>query len=72
MLMDNGPTGGNLDDVKKADTVIATGDVVAADTMAANLVKLEPSALAYLRAAEKMNTGETDLDNMIIREISLG
>jgi len=72
MLMDNGPTGGNLADVKKADTVIATGDVVAADSVAAGLFGLKPTALSYVSAARKMDTGESYLENMIIKEISLG
>jgi len=72
MLMDNGPTGGNLADVKKADTVVATGDVVAADSVAAGLFGLEPSALSYVSAARKMDTGESYLENMLIKEISLG
>lgn len=72
MLMENGPTGGSLDDVKQADTVIASSDVVAADTVAAGLFNLDPTALSYLRAARKMDTGETNLDNMIIKEIGLG
>lgn len=72
MLMANGPTGGNLEDVKKADTVIATGDVVAADSVAAGLFGLKPTALACVEAARKMDTGESYLENMIIKEISLG
>lgn len=72
MLMDNGPTGGNLEDVKKADTVIATGDVVAADSVAAGLFGLKPTSLAYVTAARKMDTGESYLENMILKEVRLG
>lgn len=32
LLMRNGPTGGSLSDVKKMDTVIASADMVAADS----------------------------------------
>lgn len=72
MLMDNGPTGGNLEDVKKADTVIVTGDVVAADSVAAGLFGLEPTSLSCVSAARKMDTGESYLENMLIKEIGLG
>ncbi len=72
MLMANGPTGGNLEDVKQADTVVATRDVVAADSVAAGLFGLKPTALSCVAAARKMNTGESYLENMIIKEINLG
>ena len=42
MLMANGPTGGNLDDVKQMDTVIVSPDIVAADSFAATLFGLVP------------------------------
>ncbi|HEY3288558.1 MAG TPA: DUF362 domain-containing protein, partial [Anaerolineae bacterium] len=35
ILRHNGPTGGNIDDVQKIDTVVASTDIVAADSFAA-------------------------------------
>jgi uncharacterized protein (DUF362 family) len=72
MLMNNGPTGGNLNDVRKMDTVIASSDIVAADSFAATLFGLEPEDLAYVRAATAMGLGRSDLANLKIEELSVG
>ena len=45
-----GPTGGSLSYVKKLDTVIASPDIVAADSYAACLFGLKPEDLAYIVA----------------------
>jgi uncharacterized protein (DUF362 family) len=72
MLMDHGPTGGSLDDVKQANTVIASPDIVAADSYAATLFGLKPDDLAYIRAGTEMGLGRSDLDNLKIEEINVG
>jgi uncharacterized protein (DUF362 family) len=72
ILVDNGPTGGSLDDVKKMDTVIASPDIVAADSFAATLFGLQPDDLSYVRAATAMGLGRSDLDSLKIEEISIG
>jgi len=72
MLMNHGPTGGNLSDVKKADTIIASRDVVAADSFAATLFGLKPNDLSYIKKGEKMGLGENNLDQLKIEEINLG
>ncbi len=72
MLMRHGPSGGNLNDVKKADTVIATTDVVAADSYAATLFGLKPDDLSYIRAGAAMGVGRKDLGNLKIEEINVG
>ena len=72
MLMANGPTGGNLNDVKKADTIIASGDIVAADSYAATLFGLKPDDLAYIKKGHKMGLGNKNLDQLKIEEINLG
>ena len=72
VLTTNGPTGGNLDDVRKLDTVIATADIVAADSYAATLFGLQPLDLEYVRAATEMGLGRSDLANLRIEELSLG
>ena len=71
ILTANGPTGGNLDDVKKLDTVILTQDVVAADTYAATLFDVTPMELANIGAAVAMKLGRSDLKNLKIQEINL-
>jgi uncharacterized protein (DUF362 family) len=72
ILMNNGPTGGNLDDVKKLDTLIASADIVAADSYAATLFDLKPDDLAYIRAGVASGLGRSDLSNMKIEEIRVG
>lgn len=72
MLMDHGPSGGNLNDVRLANTVIATPDIVAADTYAASLFGLQPRDLAYIQAGAAMGLGTKDLSRLKIEEINLG
>lgn len=72
MLMANGPTGGNLDDVRKTNTVIASPDIVAVDSYAATLFGLKPADLDYVVAGERMGLGSSQLDYLQIEEIALG
>jgi len=72
MLMTNGPSGGNLDDVREANTVIATPDIVAADSYAATLFGLNPGDLAYVQAGAAMGLGASDLDGLSIEEVIVG
>ena len=72
ILVDHGPGGGSLDDVKKMDTVIVSPDIVAADGYAATLFGLQPDDLAYVRAATAMGLGRSDLDSLKIEEIAVG
>ena len=72
ILMANGPTGGNLDDVKQTNTVIASADIVAADSFAAGLFGVKPSELGYLVEASKRGIGRMDLENLKVQEINAG
>jgi uncharacterized protein (DUF362 family) len=72
ILMANGPTGGDLNDVKKLDTVIASADIVAADSYATGLFGLRPEDIAYIPAAAAMGLGRSDLSNLKIEEIAVG
>ena len=67
-----GPTGGSLSYVKKLDTVIASPDIVAADSYAASLFDMKPEDLPYIVAATGMGLGRSDLENLKIEQISLG
>ena len=71
ILTANGPTGGNLDDVKRLDTVIASADVVAADAYAAGLFGMKPGAMDHIRLAAEMGLGRMDLDAIKIEEIGV-
>lgn len=69
ILTANGPTGGNLDDVKKIDTVIASPDIVAADAYATTLFGLQPEDISYIVAGNKMGLGNMNLDQLKILEV---
>jgi len=71
ILTNNGPTGGNLADVTKLDTVIASPDIVASDSYAATLFGLQPSDLDYVRVGAENGLGRSDLENLNIKEIDL-
>jgi uncharacterized protein (DUF362 family) len=70
ILTANGPSGGNLDDVKEMDTVIASADIVAADSYATGLFDRRPDEIAYISAATAMGLGRSDLQNLRIEEIA--
>jgi len=72
ILMNNGPTGGNLDDVKKMDTLIVSPDIVAADSYGTTLFGLHPESMSYIKAAAAMGLGRSDLSNLKIQEIQVG
>lgn len=72
ILTAHGPTGGNLDDVRKLDTVIASPDIVAADSYAATLFGLRPDELDFVVAGAAMGLGRSDLSALRIEEIAVG
>ena len=69
-LMKHGPTGGNLNDVRLTNTVIASHDMVAADAYAATLFDLTGKDIAYVAAAADMGLGTLDFDGLQIAEIA--
>jgi uncharacterized protein (DUF362 family) len=71
ILMANGPTGGDLNDVKKLDTLIVSPDIVAADSYGATLFGLKPEDLDFVRYGAKYGLGRSDLTAMNIQEIDL-
>ena len=71
ILTNHGPTGGNLEDVKVMNTVIASHDIVAADAYAATLFGLSGDDIPAIRAASLMGLGTSDLNSIRIEEISL-
>ncbi len=72
ILRASGPTGGRLSDVQILDTVIASPDIVAADSYAATLFGLQPTDLSYIVSGLMMGLGRADLDMMKIEEIAVG
>lgn len=71
ILMANGPTGGNLDDVRQANTVIASHDIVAADAYGATLFDLQGADIPFVKCAADMGLGTLDLSSIKIEEISV-
>jgi uncharacterized protein (DUF362 family) len=71
ILTRNGPTGGSLSDVMKIDHVIASHDIVAADSLAARLFAIDPMSLSYVQAGTAMGLGRSDIGNLDIHDIPL-
>jgi hypothetical protein len=57
VLTANGPTGGDLNDVERLDTVLASTDIVAADAYAATLIDLTGADIPGVQAAYDMGHG---------------
>ena len=69
VLTANGPTGGDLNDVERLDTVVASADIVAADSYAATLFDLTGADIPYVQAAYDMGLGEMDLEKVDVRAV---
>jgi len=70
-LMRNGPTGGNLNDVNMSNTVIASADIVAADSYAATLFDKTGADIGYIKSAANMGLGIMDLNSIKVEEFSI-
>jgi uncharacterized protein (DUF362 family) len=70
VLLANGPTGGSLDDVRRADTIIAGVDDVAVDAAGASLLGRTAEELPYLAVAEQAGLGHTDYRSLKLVEVS--
>jgi uncharacterized protein (DUF362 family) len=71
ILTDHGPTGGNLDDVKQMDMVIASHDIVSADSYATTLFGLTAADIGYIKNCADMGLGTMDLTSIKIEEINV-
>ena len=72
IMMHGGPTGGREEYLKKIDTVVASADVVAADTYALSFFNAKLDDAPYIMLAEKLGVGRTDLKNIKIEDIVVG
>jgi uncharacterized protein (DUF362 family) len=72
ILVANGPTGGDLKDVRKLDTVIAGTDIVAIDSYATSLFGLKPDDIPFIKIAADMGVGTKDLSSLNIKELTIG
>ena len=64
VMMTNGPTGGSVSDLKRANTLIASCDRVAADSYGCTLLDLKPVDLPYLAKAQTAGAGTTDFESL--------
>lgn len=64
ILLRNGPQGGRLEDVKVMDTLIASPDIVAADSYAATLFGFQPQDIPAIVAGGKRGLGQMDLTKL--------
>jgi len=69
ILLQNGPTGGNLLDVAQTKTIIAGTDRVAVDTCAVSLFDITLNELEYLKIAAQRGLGKMDLTKVKKKEI---
>jgi uncharacterized protein (DUF362 family) len=64
VLTANGPIGGNLEDVKRLDTVLAGTDQVAVDSLGASLLGQDPESIGYIAEAARRGLGELDYKSL--------
>lgn len=64
VMITNGPTGGSLSDLRRANTLIASTDMVAADSYGCSLLDLKVSDLPYLAKAQKAEVGTTNYQSL--------
>jgi uncharacterized protein (DUF362 family) len=75
VLIRNGPTGGNLEDVQLKKTLVAGTDPVAVDAYVAKaLWNLDVSSLPYLKMAADRGLGKYDFENVRtrIKQLAVG
>jgi uncharacterized protein (DUF362 family) len=73
ILLRNGPTGGNLEDVGLKKTVVAGTDPVALDAWVAKAYwNLDPEHLPYLAIAANRGLGTVDFDSLPVKTSQLG
>lgn len=71
VLMDNGPQGGNLNDVKDMKMIVAGIDPVAVDAYGATLFGIKPQELDFLQEAQSRGLGRIELERLKIEKVNL-
>jgi uncharacterized protein (DUF362 family) len=70
VLLRNGPSGGNLEDVKSVGKIFASSDIVSVDAVAAHaLFGLKGSEVAHIRMAGEAGLGAADLGRIRVTEV---
>jgi uncharacterized protein (DUF362 family) len=68
ILIRNGPTGGDLKDVKLTKTIVAGTSQVAVDAFGTTLFNMKPTDLDYLVRASEQGLGVIDLSRLVVSE----
>jgi uncharacterized protein (DUF362 family) len=69
VLMRNGPQGGNIDDTKVMNTIVASADQVAADAFACTLIGQHRDNLPYLKMGHERGIGTMYWENLRVKEV---
>jgi len=69
VLVRNGPQGGNVDDTREMNTVIATVDQVAADAYGTSLIGQKRENVPYLKMGHDRGLGTMFWENLRVREV---
>jgi uncharacterized protein (DUF362 family) len=72
VMVRNGPTGGDVNDTRRFDRIVAGVDQVAADAYCCRFVGLRPADVPYLARAVRRGAGVSDVDSLDVVEIELG
>jgi uncharacterized protein (DUF362 family) len=65
----NGPRGISTEDVVTMKSQLIGKDIVAVDSAAAKLFGVDPNEIDYIKYAEEMKLGTTDLSRLSINRI---
>jgi uncharacterized protein (DUF362 family) len=60
IMLDNGPTGGSKDYLKRLDTIVASPDIVSADAETSLLFGIPPGRIGYIKKAAEKGIGKMD------------
>jgi len=71
ILLRNGPSGGNINDVALKKIVVAGADPVAVDSYGVKIFGLDPLSMGFLKEAKERGLGENDLSRIAVETISL-
>ncbi len=69
VLMRNGPQGGNIDDTKVMNTIIASIDQVAADALGCTLIGQSRENLPYLKMGQERGIGTMNWESLRWKEV---
>jgi uncharacterized protein (DUF362 family) len=69
VLMRNGPQGGNIDDTRVMNTIIASVDQIAADALGCTLIGQHRDNLPYLKMGHERGLGTMFYEKLRVREV---